>query len=178
MHHVRRRDFVDLLGSAAAWPAVAFAQSPERVRRAGVLMTYAADDPNGQIQVQAFRGHLRTLDWVQGSNVTVDARYARGNPARAQEEAIDLLQKMVSKSNLVTTILQTEIRTIPLVFISVSDPVGSGFVKELARPGGNIPGFANFLPSMGGKWLENMRQHRRSSALDCFCTPSRQTSDI
>ena len=163
MHHVKRREFMGLLGgAAAAWPLVTFAQSPERMRRIGVVMAYAEDDPNGQIQVEAFREYLASLGWVERTNVTIDVRYARGNPARARELATDLLRQqldlMVSNSNLVTTILQTEVRTIPLVFISVSDPVGSGFVKELARPGGNITGFANFQPTMGSKWLEKLHE--------------------
>ncbi|GLR85398.1 ABC transporter substrate-binding protein [Bradyrhizobium iriomotense] len=163
MDHVKRREFMSLLASAAAtWPLVAFAQSPEHMRRIGVVMAYAEDDPNGQIQVEAFRETLATLGWVERKNVTIDVRYARGNPARARELGTELLRQgfdlMVSNSNLVTAILQTEVRTIPLVFISVSDPVGSGFVKELARPGGNITGFANFQPSMGSKWLEKLHE--------------------
>ncbi|MGY8685481.1 ABC transporter substrate-binding protein [Bradyrhizobium sp. UFLA05-153] len=163
MHQVKRRDFMVLFGSvAAAWPLVTFAQSPEHMRRIGVVMAYAEDDPNGQIQIGAFREHLPKLGWIEGSNVTVDVRYARGDPARAREMAAELLRQgldlMVSNSNLVTTILQTQVRTIPLVFVSVSDPVGSGFVKDLARPGGNITGFANFQPSMGSKWLEKLHE--------------------
>jgi ABC-type uncharacterized transport system substrate-binding protein len=163
MHDLTRRELIGLLGSvAAAWPPAAFAQSPERVRRIGVVMAYAEDDPNGQLQLEAFREHLSTLGWVEGRNLTLDIRYASGNPSRARELAAELLRQgpdvMVSNSNLVTSILQTEVRNTPLVFISVSDPVGSGFIKELARPGGNITGFANFQPSMGSKWLEKLRE--------------------
>ena len=159
--HVRRREFIGLLGSAAvAWPVASFAQSPERMRRIGVVMAYAEDDPNGQIQIEAFRERLRTLGWSEGGNITIDVRYAKDNVARIREAGADLLRQMpdlmVSNSNLVTTVLQAEVRAIPLVFISVSDPVGSGFVKELARPGGSITGFANFQPSMGSKWLEKL----------------------
>jgi putative tryptophan/tyrosine transport system substrate-binding protein len=125
-------------------------------------MAYAEDDPNGQLQLEAFREQLSTLGWVEGRNLTLDIRYASGNPSRARELAAELLRQgpdvMVSNSNLVTSILQTEVRNTPLVFISVSDPVGSGFIKELARPGGNITGFANFQPSMGSKWLEKLRE--------------------
>jgi putative ABC transport system substrate-binding protein len=160
---VKRREFIGLLGSSAvAWPVACFAQSAERTRRIGVLMAYAEDDPNGQIQIEAFRERLRTLGWSEGRNITIDVRYAKDNVARVRELAADLLQHrpdlMVSNSNLVTTVLQTEVRAIPLVFISVSDPVGSGFVKELARPGGTITGFANFQPSMGSKWLEKLHE--------------------
>jgi putative ABC transport system substrate-binding protein len=151
-----------LLGSAAAaWPLETFAQS-QPTRRIGVVMAYAEDDPNGQIQIRAFREHLPTMGWVEGSNIIVDVRYAAGNPARARELAAELLREgvelMVSNSNLVTTILQKTVSTIPMVFISVSDPVGSGFIKELAKPGGNITGFANFQPTMGSKWLEKLRE--------------------
>ena len=160
---VKRREFMGLLGSTAvAWPVASFAQSAERTRRIGVLMAYAEDDPNGQIQIEAFRQRLRKLGWSEGGNITIDVRYAKDNVARVRELAADLLQHrpdlMVSNSNLVTTVLQTEVRSIPLVFISVSDPVGSGFVKELARPGGMITGFANFQPSMGSKWLEKLHE--------------------
>ena len=161
--HLKRREFIGMLGSAAAaWPLVSFAQSPERIRRIGVVMAYAADDPNGRTQIDAFRDHLRTLGWTEGGNIAIDVRYAKDNAARVREAAADLLRQMpdlmVSNSNLVTTVLQTEVRTIPLVFISVSDPVGSGFVKELARPAGTVTGFANFQPSMGSKWLEKLHE--------------------
>jgi putative ABC transport system substrate-binding protein len=163
MRQVKRREFAVFLASAAvAWPLDSFAQSPERMRRIGVVMAYTEDDPNGQIQIGAFREDLPTLGWIEGSNIRIDVRYAGGDPARARELAAELLRQrldlMVSNSNLVTTILQTVVRTIPVVFISVSDPVGSGFVKELAKPGGNITGFANFQLSMGSKWLEKLHE--------------------
>jgi putative tryptophan/tyrosine transport system substrate-binding protein len=159
----KRRKFISLFGTAVvAWPGASFAQSPERARRIGVVMAYAEDDPNGQIQIEAFRERLRTLGWVEGGNITIDVLYAKDNAARVRDAAADLLRRMpdlmVSNSNLVTTVLQKEIHAIPLVFISVSDPVGSGFVKELARPGGTITGFANFQPSMGSKWLEKLHE--------------------
>jgi putative ABC transport system substrate-binding protein len=162
-HHVKRREFIGLLGSVAvAWPVASFAQSPERMRRIGVVMAYTESDPNGQMQIKAFREHLHMLGWTEGGNITIDVRYAKDNEARVREVAADLLRQMpdliVSNSNLVTTVLQTEVRTVPLVFISVSDPVGSGFVKELARPGGTVTGFANFQPSMGSKWLEKLHE--------------------
>lgn len=160
---MKRREFMVLLGSAAAaWPQACLAQSHQRVRRIGVVMAYTEDDPNGQIQIGAFRESLPALGWIEGRNILVDVRYAAGNPARARELAVELLRQgldlMVSNSNLVTSILQAEVRTIPVVFISVSDPVGSGFVRELAKPGGNLTGFANFQPSMGSKWLEKLHE--------------------
>jgi putative tryptophan/tyrosine transport system substrate-binding protein len=154
---MKRRDFITLLGvAAAAWPLAARAQ--QRVRRIGMVMAYAESDPNGQMQVAAFREHLQKLGWTEGSNLRIDLRFGAGDPVRIRELARELLSLgpdlMVANSNLVTTILQSEVKTVPLVFVSVSDPIGSGFVADLARPGGNVTGFANFQPSMGGKWLE------------------------
>jgi putative tryptophan/tyrosine transport system substrate-binding protein len=159
---MQRRQFITLLGGAAiAWPIVAQAQ-PERMRRIGVVMAYAESDPNGQAQVAAFQQQLQKLGWMEGSNIQIDFRYSAADPARIRALALELLSLrpdlMVSNSNLVTTILQSEVRSIPLVFVSVSDPIGSGFIKDLARPGGNVTGFANFQPSMGGKWLEKLRE--------------------
>jgi putative ABC transport system substrate-binding protein len=157
---MRRREFIAALGGAVAWPLVARAQQSDRVRRVGVVMAYTEKDPNGQLQVAAFRQQLQKLGWTEGRNIQIDFRYAADNPTRIRELAKELLgmgpDLMVSNSNAVTTILQSEVRTIPLVFISVSDPIGSGFVKDLARPGGNVTGFANFQPTMGGKWFEKL----------------------
>jgi putative tryptophan/tyrosine transport system substrate-binding protein len=159
---MRRREFIAGLGSAAAWSVVANAQQPERGRRIGVVMAYLENDPNGQVQVAAFREQLGKLGWIEGRNVQIDFRYGADDPNRIREQARELLQLapdlMVSNSNFVTAILQSEVRTTPMVFVSVSDPVGSGFVADLARPGGNITGFANFQPTMGEKWLEMLRQ--------------------
>ena len=160
---MRRREFIAALGgAAAAWPIVARAQQRERVRRIGVVMAYAQTDPNGQMQVAAFRQQLQKLGWLEGNNLQIDFRYAADDPARIRALAIELLgmspDLMVSNSNFVTAILQSEVRTVPLVFVSVSDPEGSGFVTNLARPTGNVTGFANFQLSMGGKWLEMLRE--------------------
>ncbi len=163
MPDMRRREFIGLLGgSVVAWPLTARAQQRGRMRRVGVVMAYAESDPNGQMQVAAFRQHLQRLGWTEGNNVQIDFRYAADDPARIRALAVELLSLgpdlLVSNSNLVTTILQSEVRGTPLVFVSVSDPIGSGFVKDLAQPGGNVTGFANFQPSMGGKWLEELRE--------------------
>jgi ABC-type uncharacterized transport system substrate-binding protein len=161
--HIERRKFLATLGgAAAAWPLAARAQQPERMRRIGVVMAYTESDPNEQVQVGAFRQQLQKLGWMERNNIQIDFRYAADDPARIRALAVELLglrpDLMVSNSNLVTTILQSEVHSIPLVFVSVSDPIGSGFVKDLARPGGNVTGFANFQPSMGGKWLEKLRE--------------------
>jgi putative tryptophan/tyrosine transport system substrate-binding protein len=156
---IPRREFITLLGGAAAtWPLSARAQ--QRVRRIGVVMAYAESDPNGQMQIAAFREHLRKLGWTEGNNLQIDLRFGAGDPVRIRAVAKELLNLgldlMVSNSNLVTTILQSEVGSLPLVFVSVSDPIGSGFVADLAKPGGNVTGFANFQASMGGKWLEKL----------------------
>jgi putative tryptophan/tyrosine transport system substrate-binding protein len=160
---MRRREFITLMGGAAAsWPLAANAQQPERMRRVGVVMAYAESDPNGKLQVAALREQLQKLGWIEGNNITIDFRFAADDPERIRALAKELLalgpDVMVANSNVVTTILQSEVRTIPLVFISVSDPIGSGFVTDLARPTGNVTGFANFQPTMGSKWLEILRQ--------------------
>ena len=159
---MRKREFIAGLGSAVAWSGVARAQQADRLRRVGVVMAYTEKDPNGQLQVAGFRQQLQKLGWTEGRNIQIDFRYAADNPTRIRELAIELLDMrpdlMVSNSNAVTTILQSEVRSIPLLFISVSDPIGSGFVKELARPGGNVTGFANFQSTMGGKWFEKLHE--------------------
>jgi putative ABC transport system substrate-binding protein len=154
---VRRRDFTTGIVVSIAMPLVARAQQPKQLR-VGVVMGYAESDPNVQLQVAAFREQLQKLGWVEGTNIAIDFRYAADDPERIRKTAIELLglrpDVMVSNSNFVTTILQSEVHTIPLVFVSVSDPVGSSFVTDIARPTGNITGFANFQSTMGSKWLE------------------------
>jgi len=159
---MRRREFIAGLSGAVVWPVLARAQQRDRVRRIGVVMAYAESDPNAQMLAAAFRDEMQRLGWFEGNNLQIDFRYAADDQARIRAQAIELLGKspdlMVSNSNVVTAILQSEVRTIPLVFVSVSDPEGSGFVTNLARPTGNVTGFANFQPSMGGKWLEMLRE--------------------
>jgi putative tryptophan/tyrosine transport system substrate-binding protein len=159
---MRRREFITLVCCAVAYPLAALAQQGERIRKIGVVMAYDQSDTNGQAQVVAFRQQLRKLGWIDGRNIRIEFRYAADDAARIRALAMELLalepDLIVSNSNFVTAILQSEVRSVPLVFVSVSDPIGSGFVKDLALPGGNITGFANFQPSMGGKWLEKLRE--------------------
>ena len=160
---MRRREFITLLGGAAAvWPIAARAQQSDRVRRVGVLMGYAENDPAAQAQVAAFGEELQRMGWTDGRNLQINYRYGSDDPQRIRALARELLQLapdvIVSNANLVTAILKSEINNSPLVFVSVSDPIGSGFVNNLARPNGNITGFANFEPSMGGKWLEMLKE--------------------
>jgi ABC-type uncharacterized transport system substrate-binding protein len=160
---VRRREFITLLGGAvAAWPVVARAQQTERMRRIGVLMGYPEGDPQAQANVTALRRGLQNLGWIEGRNVQIDYRWAGGDPDKARTFATELIgmtpDVIVPSTNQVTRILQQETRTIPIVFVFVGDPVGSGFVVSLARPGRNITGFANFENSIGGKWVELFKQ--------------------
>jgi ABC-type uncharacterized transport system substrate-binding protein len=158
---MRRRDFIIIAagGTALTWPLVARAQ---QVKRIGVVMAYAESDPNGQVQVTALRQQLEKLGWTDGRNLRIDLRYAADDSARIRVVATELLRVgpdvIVTNSNLITSIFKSEVGSTPMVFVSVSDPVGSGFVTDLARPTGNVTGFANFQPSMGGKWLEMLRE--------------------
>jgi putative ABC transport system substrate-binding protein len=154
---MRRREFLSVLGGAtAAWPLVAHAQQAERMRRIGVVMGYAETDPAAQAQVAALRQELQKLGWEEGRNIRIDVRFAAdaGSVRAILRELMSLAPDMlVSNTNLVTAAAQAEVRTIPIVFISVGDPVGSSFVSNEARPDGNLTGFANWESSITGKWL-------------------------
>src|SRR5262245_19648197 len=160
---MRRRDFIKgIAGAAAAWPLAARAQQAERMRRIGVLMGYPEGDPQAQANVTALLRGLQNLGWIEGRNVQIDYRWAGGDPDKTRTFAKELIAMMpvvmVPSTNQVTRILQQETRTIPIVFAVVGDPVGSGFAASLARPGKNITGFANFENSIGGKWLELVKE--------------------
>ena len=159
---MRRRDFISLPGGAVTvWPLVARAQS-ERVRRIGVLMSLAADDKEGQARLAAFLQGLQELGWIDGRNVRVDTRWGAGDGERARKYIAELVALtpdviLASGGSLVAPLLQAT-RTVPIVFTQTPDPVGAGFVESLARPGGNATGFSNVDYSMGGKWLELLKQ--------------------
>jgi putative ABC transport system substrate-binding protein len=161
---MRRREFITLLGAAAAaWPLTARAQQGERVRRIGVLMGYAESDAAAQAQVAALRQELRKLGWEEGRNIHIDVRFPAADAGRVRAILMELMSLtpdvLVSNTNLVTAIVQSEVRTIPIVFIFVGDPVGSGFVNNDARPSGNLTGFANWdSPAISGKWLELLKE--------------------
>ena len=160
---MRRRDFIKVIvGSAAAWPLAARAQQPEHMRRIGVLMGYPEGDLQAQAGANALRKGLRMVGWIEGRNIQSFYRWAGPDPEKARTFAKELtsmkLDVIVSSTNQVTEILQHETRTIPIVFAFVGDPVGSGFVASLSQPGGNLTGFANFENSIGGKWLELLRE--------------------
>ena len=159
---MRRRKFITLLGgAAAAWPLAARAQQ-SAMSRIGVVMPFKESDPVGQSLVAAFRQELQKLGWTQGRNIAIDVRYATDDRNQVRALAVELMglkpDLMVANSNFVTAILQAEVRTVPLLFIGVGDPIGSGFVTNFARPTGNVTGFATNEPSMGSKWLETLRE--------------------
>ena len=160
---MRRRDLVALLGSTAiAWPLVARAQQPSQMRRIGVLSLLAETDAEAQAQDAAFRKGLTDLGWVDGRNIRVDYRWGALNVGRVQLFAKELVglnpDVLVSITTPATAALQSETKTVPIVFAQVSDPLGSGFVASFARPGGNITGFVNIEASLSGKWLELMHR--------------------
>src|SRR5262249_46093951 len=145
---VKRREFMTLLGSAAAWPLAARAQQGERMRRIGVLMTLNESDPEVRAWAAAFQEGLQKLGWVQDRNVRIDYRWGEGDPHRLQSHAAELVRMtpdvLLAAATPALVALQRETHSLPIVFVQVSDPVRLGFVASLARPGGNITGFANF----------------------------------
>jgi putative ABC transport system substrate-binding protein len=155
---MRRRQFIAGLGSAAAWPVVVRAQQGERVRRISVLMAYDENDPEGKAYLSGFMQGLAELGWTDGRNVRMDVRWAAGNIDRLRMYAKELVvlqpDVILADTTPVIAALQQETRTVPIVFLEVSDPIGSGFIVSLARPGRNITGFIHYDGSMGGKWLQ------------------------
>ena len=160
---MRRRAVITLLGgAAAAWPLAARAQQTERVRRIGILLPAAADDAEYQTRLAAFYQGLAQLGWTDGRNVSIDIRWATTNAAEIRRHAAELaaLAPDVILAPAATTVgpLLQATRTVPIVFPGFVDPVGAGVVESLARPGGNATGFMNFEYSIGGKWLELLKE--------------------
>jgi putative tryptophan/tyrosine transport system substrate-binding protein len=160
---MRRREFISLLGTAAAaWPVAARAQQTERMRRIGVLMNRAANDPDGQARLAAFKQNLQQLGWSEGGNVQIDSRWGEDDVDRERRYAAELValapDVFLASGTLSVTPLQRLSRTLPIVFVGVVDPVGGGIVDSLARPGGNATGFLVFEYSLGGKWLDLLKQ--------------------
>jgi ABC-type uncharacterized transport system substrate-binding protein len=159
---MNRREFIALLGGAAAvWPLAARAQQGERVRRIGVLMYLAADDAEGQARLAAFAQALKQLGWSDGRNLRIDTRWANADDIRKHAAELAALAPDVllaaTGTATVAPLLQAT-RTVPIVFVSVIDPVGAGFVASLAQPGGNATGFTIYEYSMSGKWLELLKE--------------------
>ena len=159
---MKRRAFISALGGAGLWPLVASAQQPERMRRIGVLMAFDENDPKTKNWLSNFMQGLADLGWADGRTVRTDVRWAAGNVDRMRtfaKELIDLKPDVIlAGTTPATAALQRETRAIPIVFVIVSDPVGSGFVAGLPRPGGNITGFTNVEAALGGKWLEMLKE--------------------
>jgi putative ABC transport system substrate-binding protein len=158
MLEIRRREFITLLGGAAAWPLAARAQQGNRVRRIGVLMGLDENDPLAKAYVYALMKALADLGWAEGRNVRMDLRWGRADTnqiAALAQELVGLQPEIIVTYGTPATIAaQRETRTIPIVFAGVADPVVNSIVERLDRPSGNITGFANYEASMGGKWLE------------------------
>ena len=154
---MRRRNFIALLGGAAARPLVARAQQRQLMRRIGVLMVLAESDPQSRHRVTAFQQELEKLGWTIGRNLAIDYRWGVSDPERARAVAAELLSLApdLILANAVPALrgAQQVTRTVPIVFTGVSEPVAQGFVASLARPGGNTTGFTNLEPSVGGKWV-------------------------
>jgi putative ABC transport system substrate-binding protein len=160
---MRRREFITLLGgAAAAWPLAARAQQRERVRRIGVLLNYAADDPEGPSRLAAFLGRMEQLGWTVGRNLRVDYRWNPGEFSLYRKYATELIMLapdvLLSAGGSSLSALQQETRTIPIVFVSVIDAVSAGRVESLARPGGNATGFTSYEFSISGKWLQLLKE--------------------
>jgi putative ABC transport system substrate-binding protein len=154
---IRRREFITLLGGAASWPLAASAQQGNHVRRIGVLMPLDENDPVAKARISGFTQALADLGWTDGRNVRMDLRWFGDDINRIRalaHELVGLQPDIIATVGAATAAVQRETRTIPIVFASVTDPVASGIVPRLDRPGGNITGFANFEATLGGKWLD------------------------
>src|SRR5215475_9060088 len=159
---VKRREFITLLGGTAAWPLAARAQQGERMRRIGVLTNLTENDPEGQARITAFVQALQQFGWTDGRNVRIDTRWAAGDADRIRQYAAEFAAPapdviLATGSFGVGPLLQAT-RAVPIVFVIVPDPVGAGFVDNLARPGGNATGFLQFEYALSGKWLDLLKQ--------------------
>jgi putative ABC transport system substrate-binding protein len=160
---MRRREFLSVLGAAAAWPIVARAQQADGVRRIGVLMGYPESDPDAQSKLAAFREGLQRLGWAEDRNIRMDTRWPiaadKESMERSAKELVALQPDLIlSHITLTTAALLQQTRTIPIIFATVTDPVGSGFVASFPRPGGNATGFTSIEPTLSGKWLELVKE--------------------
>jgi len=159
---VKRRQFLGLVGGTAVWSTAGLAQQTATVRRVGVLMARLETDPEGQKQIAAFRNGLRDLGWKLGQSVLIEVRWVVGSPERALELARELVEQkpdmLLANATPSLIAIRKATDAIPVVFVSVADPVGQGFVPSLSRPGGNITGFGAEEASMGGKWLDYLKE--------------------
>jgi len=188
-NRLRRREFITLLGgAAAALPVAARAQQPERMRRVGTLLNLAADDPMGQARVEAFVQGLRAAGWLDGRNLQIDTRWAAADPGNYRKYAAELItlgpDVVLASTTAAVAQLQQASRTVPIVFVSAIDPVGSGLITSMARPGGNITGFVIFEYALAAKWLELLKEIapgvkraavlRDAAVASCPCSKSPQ----
>jgi putative tryptophan/tyrosine transport system substrate-binding protein len=159
---MKRRDLIKLFGGAAIWPLAARAQQPQRMRRIGGVTVYAETDGEAQARFAAFQRRLQQLGWTVGQNIQIDYRWSHGEADQARALAKQLVEMqpdvIFGEATAAVRALQQATDKIPIVFTNVSNPIGSGFVASMARPGGNITGFSNFESSMGGKWLEVLKE--------------------
>ena len=159
---LRRRAFIAVVGGAAAWPLAGQAQQPAGIRRVGVLLLWREDDPLARASVTAFAQALVRFGWVEAKNIRIDYRFAAGDPTLFKTYAAELVglspDVLLAGASLAIVQLRQQTRTIPIVFVNVSDPVGQGFVESLARPGGNITGFTAYDAPLMGKWLQLLKE--------------------
>jgi putative ABC transport system substrate-binding protein len=158
---MRRREFIAALGGATAWPLLARAQQPGRMRRIGVLMSVAADNPEGQARLAAFVKGLQQLGWTDGNNVQVETRWGAGDAERTRKfaaELVSLAPDVILASGDAVVALRQVTRTLPIVFTIIADPVGTGVVDSLAHPGGNATGFSGYEYGFGAKYLELLKE--------------------
>jgi ABC-type uncharacterized transport system substrate-binding protein len=159
---MRRREFITVLGGAAAWPLAGHAQQTERVRRVGVLMSLPENDPISQARVTIVAQALGRFGWVEGKNIRIDYRFAASDPTLFKTYAAELVglapDAILATSPSAVAALRQQTRTIPVVFTPVADPVGQGFVQSLARPGGNLTGFSSYGAELMGKWVQLLKE--------------------
>src|SRR5215475_2367697 len=159
---MRRREFITLIGGVTAWPIFARAQQTDRVRRIGVLMNFAENDPAAQARLTVFLQALKQLGWTNGRNVRIEIRWSAGDPERNRRYAAELValtpDAILASTTVSVTSLQQATRALPIVFVQVVDPVGSGFIASLGKPGGNATGFTIYEYGMGAKWLEMLKE--------------------
>ena len=160
---MRRREFITLLGGAAAWPLSARAERPDQIRRVAILIGLAEDDPDSKVRFAAFRQGLEKLGWSEGRNIHLDVRFA----VPTNEQQVQMLVKellalnpdvVVAQSTPITAAFRRETRNVPIVFIAVGDPIGAGFIVNLARPGSNLTGLTMYEGSIAGKWLAMVKE--------------------
>jgi len=165
---MRRREFIAVLSGAAAWPLAGHAQQPERLRRVGILAPWQEENPFARGNLLAFWRGLADFGWAEGENIRIDYRFAAGDPTLIKTYAAELVglsqDAILTSSSVAVAVLQRQTRTIPIVFVNVSDPVGQGFVQSLARPGGNITGFTDAEAPLHAKWLQLLKDAAPSVA--------------